>query len=170
VQKLDRAFQRHDVPVHALVDVVDQRRHRARLAGARPPAHQHQPVVREGDALQRIGEPQLLQRRNLERDDAHHDHEARPLPQDVDAEAANARRAPRTVVVQYPVDSRPVVLVRDQAQRNRLRLFRRQRLLGQRDELSVDARAEYVAGLDVQVRRAPIDRRLDDAFHDRTKR
>ena len=52
-----------------------------------------------------------------------------------------------------------------EVQRDRARLVRRQRLLGERDELAVNPRAKHVAGLDVQVRGAAVDGRLDDLFH-----
>src|SRR5262249_75579 len=58
-----------------------------------------------------------------------------------------------------------VVLVAHQVQRDCSRLLRREVLLGQGDQLSVNARAEHVAGLDVQVRRTAIHRRLDDLLH-----
>ena len=58
-----------------------------------------------------------------------------------------------------------VLLVGDQAQRDRLGLIGRETLLGERDELAVDAGAEHVSGLDVQVRRPAVHRGLDDFFH-----
>ena len=79
--------------------------------------------------------------------------------------AADAARRPRAVVVRERVDARLVVLVRHEVHGDRARLLRRERLLRQRHELAVDARAEHVARLDVQVGRAAIHRRLDDAFH-----
>ena len=44
----------------------------------------------------------------------------------------------------------------------------REPLLGERDQLAVDPRAEDVARLDMQVGRAPLHRRLDDLFHGRS--
>ena len=101
-----------------------------------------------------------------ERNHAHHDHEARPLPQDVDAEAPDAGGAPRAVVVEDLVDPLPDLLVVNQPERDRLRLLRSQRLLRERDEAAIDTCAKDVAGLDVEVGRSAIDSRLDDLFHE----
>ena len=60
------------------------------------------------------------------------------------------------------VEPPPIVLVRDQAQGDRLGLLRREALLGEGHELAVDPGAKHVPGLDVQVGCAAIDRRLDD--------
>src|SRR5579859_6447249 len=72
---------------------------------------------------------------------------------------------PGTVVIAQLVDARAIVLVRNEALRDRLGLIGRQALLGERDELAVDAGTEDVARLDVQVRRPAVHRGLDDFFH-----
>src|SRR5581483_4079797 len=63
------------------------------------------------------------------------------------------------------VNPGPVLLRGNESQRDRPRLLRRQRLLGQRRQPPVYPRPEHVAGLDVQVARATIHGGLDDPFH-----
>ena len=130
--------------------------------------NQHEAPIGRHDLRDTRRQVQLLQRRDLERDHPQHDHEARALLQDVGAKAPDADRAPRAVVVPDLVDPRPIGLVRDDAQRDRLGLVRRQRLLRQRTELAIDPRPEDVPRLDVDVRRATIHRRLDDLLHHRS--
>src|SRR6185503_19732612 len=106
-----------------------------------------------------------LERRNLPRNDAHDDRKRSALLHHVHAEASDAGGGPRAIVVEQFVDARLVVLVGHEVQRDRARLFRRERLLGERHEIAVNARAKDVAGLDVQVRCAAVHRCLDDFFH-----
>ena len=120
----------------------------------------------EGDLSQHRRERQLRDRRHLEGDHPHHDHEARTLPQDVHAEAADAGGPSGAVVVEQRVDPLLHLLVGDEAHRDGPRLLRRERLLRHRHEFPVDAGTKDVAGLDVQVRRPTIDCRLDDLFHE----
>ena len=58
---------------------------------------------------------------------------------------------PRGVVVLKFVDARAVAVRDDELQRDRARLLGREPLLGERHELAIDAAAEHVTGLDVQV-------------------
>ena len=51
-----------------------------------------------------------------------------------------------------------VVLVGHEVQRDRARLLGRQRLLGEGDELAVNARPEHITRLDVEIRRAALRR------------
>jgi len=46
--------------------------------------------------------------------------------------------------------------------RDRLRLLRRQAMLREGHQFPVDAGAEHVPGLDVEIGRPAVDRRLDD--------
>src|SRR5204863_7406777 len=73
--------------------------------------------------------------------------------------------APGAVVVADLLDPRPILVARDEPQRDRLGLFGGEALLGERHELAVDARPENVPGLDVQVGGPAIDSGRDDPFH-----
>ena len=68
--------------------------------------------------------------------------------------------------LQRSIRPRSLVVSRHQLERDGPGLVGREPLLGERHQLAVDARAEHVARLDVQVGRAPLDRRLDDFFHE----
>ena len=145
-----------------LVDVIHDRRHRRALPGPGHAAHQDHPALRGGDGREDRGQVQRIERRDVERDDAQHDHERRALPQDVHPEAADAGHTPRAVVVAQPVQPRPVLLVGDQVLGDRPRLLGREALLREGHQLAVHPRPEHVASLDVQVRSAAVDGGLDD--------
>ena len=113
MQELDRVFQRQDVLVLCGVDVIDQRGHRARLAGPRYAGDQNHTALGECDRLEHRWKPQLLKRGDLKRNNSHYDHEARPLLQDVYAEPPNSLRAPGAIVVLNLVDPGAVFLVRN---------------------------------------------------------
>src|SRR5207253_3494268 len=82
--------------------------------------------------------------------------------QDVHAEPPDAGHAPGAVVIAQSVETGAVLVAGDQVLRDRLGLLRRQAVLRQRHQLAVDAGAEHVSGLDVEVGRPAVDRRLDD--------
>jgi len=59
---LDRVFHRDDVPVEVLVDVVQHRRQRRRLARPGRPRHQEDPARPAADLLGHLRQSDLLQR------------------------------------------------------------------------------------------------------------
>ena len=92
VEDLDRVLDRDDVLVPRPVDVVDHRRERRRLsrAGGAGDEDQAPVLVREpGDAGRHA---QLLEARDVARDDAERERDRAPLAVDVDAETRAARR------------------------------------------------------------------------------
>ena len=97
VEELDGIFDGEDVFGARLVDEIDQRRERRRLARAGRPGDQHDPVLEGRDLLERSGQIQLGQRGNLRGDHAHHDGVCPSLTEDVDAEARALRQRPRQV-------------------------------------------------------------------------
>src|SRR2546425_13021420 len=74
----------------------------------------------------------------------------------------SARHAPGAIVVPQLVDAAAVLFVGDELQRDGLGLMGREPLLGQRDQLAVDARPKDVPGLDVQVGGPAIYGSLDE--------
>ena len=65
----------------------------------------------------------------------------------------------------HRVDAGPVLVAIDQLEGDGSGLIGSEALLGEGNELAVDASPEHVTGLDVKVRRASLDRGLDDFLH-----
>ena len=95
VQELDRVLDREDVLVARLVDLVDQRRERGRLAGAGRAGHEHDAARLLGELAHDRRQAELLDRHRLGRDQAERGAERAALEEGVDAEAADARDASR---------------------------------------------------------------------------
>ena len=93
VHELDRILDRDDVLVVRLVDQVDDRRQRGRLAGAGRPSDQHQAAAQVRQASRPRPAVQLVERRDLFRDHAEHRRAAARLDEVVAAEAADAVHA-----------------------------------------------------------------------------
>ena len=91
-QELDRVLDRHDVAGAIRVDVVDHRRERRRLAATGGPGHQNETARLHGDALDDLGQVQLVDRLHAEGDHAEDDADGAALHERVDAEAAQARK------------------------------------------------------------------------------
>src|SRR3989449_3063189 len=148
VQELDRILERDDVLVLRLVDVVHHGRHGRALPRARHSRHENHPALGRGDAREDRRQLEGIERRYVERDHAHHDHERGTLPQDVHAEPPDAGHAPGTVVIAQPVDTRAVFVAGNQVLRDRLGLLRRQAMLREGYELPVDPGPEHIPGLE----------------------
>src|SRR5439155_15450630 len=84
--------------------------------------------------------------------------------QDADPEAPDARHAPGAVVVFEPVEPGPVLVQPDQPERDGPSLLRREPVLGEWNQPAIDAGAEEIPGLDVEVRSSPLHRGLEDPF------
>ena len=95
---LDRIFDRHDVDALALVDVLQHRRDRRRLAGTGDTGEQDQPLRRQRDVAENLGQVQLLEPLDVARDQTSGDRRLAPRHEKVDAEAV------RIVVVVGKVD------------------------------------------------------------------
>ena len=137
VQELDRVLERDDVLARAAsLMCVDQRRHRARLARAGHAGHQHHAALGVRD-LRRAPAAGAATRTSARRTGITRMtiDERRALPQDVHAEAPDARRAPASSRSRAACRCAPrPSSLRHQLQRDRPRLFGGQRLLRQRHE------------------------------------
>ena len=91
MQKLDRVFDRDDVVMLAVVDVVDDRGERRGFADAGRTRDEHDAVAQLRDLREVRGQVQAFERRDFRRDHAHHDRICAALLKDVDAKA-RARR------------------------------------------------------------------------------
>ena len=101
VQELDRVLDGEDVLVAGLVDLVDQRGERGRLAGARRAGHEDDPARLLGELAHDRRQAELLDRHRLGRDQAEGGAEGAALEEGVDAEAADA--GDRVGEVELPV-------------------------------------------------------------------
>jgi hypothetical protein len=90
VNELDRIFDRDDVVGAVLVDEVDHRRERCRLAGARRSGHDHEALRQPAEIHARLRQSQLLGGDDLDRDLAHDAADAVPVLEHVHAEAREA--------------------------------------------------------------------------------
>ena len=91
VQELDRVLDGHDVLVAGLVDLVDHRRQRRRLARARRAGHEHDAARLAGELADHRRQAELLDRHRLGGDQAERGAERAALVVGVDAEAAVRR-------------------------------------------------------------------------------
>ena len=110
VQELDRVLDREDVLGAGAVDLVDQRRERRRLARAGRAGHEHEAARLLGEArAETRGQPELLERLDLLRDEAERGADGAALEVDVDAEAREAGDAVREV--ELPLDLEVLLLL-----------------------------------------------------------
>ena len=87
VQELDRILDREDVIRAGLVDQIDDRRERRRLARSGRPGDEHDAVLQRHDVGQHRRQIEIGERRDPRRDHAHDDRVAAALTEDVDAKA-----------------------------------------------------------------------------------
>ena len=87
MQHLDRVLDRDDVLLARLVDVVDHRRERRRLARAGRAGDEHEAAVLLGEPADAGRHVERLEARDLARDDAADDRDRSALAERVDAEA-----------------------------------------------------------------------------------
>src|SRR5581483_2523339 len=113
VDELDRVLQGDDVLLLGRVHEVDHGRQRGRLPRAGRPGDQHQPVLAEGQALDDVGEPELLERSDLGGDDPEDGPLAVPLVEHVDAEPGHVGDLDREVEVPVLLEQAPLVVVED---------------------------------------------------------
>ena len=151
VQELDRVLDGEDVIVAGLVDLVDQRGERGRLAGAGRAGHEHDPARLLGELADDRRQAELLDRHRLGRDQAEGGAERAALEEGVDAEAADAGDA--VGEVELPVGLERLALRGAQDRVDDLaRVGRRHvRHALERDERAADANRGRCARRDVEV-------------------
>ena len=115
-----------------------------------------------GQQPDRIRKAELLQGRDGEWDHSHHDHERGTLPEEIDPEPAHAGKAPGTVIVGELVEAGAIGVGRHQLDRHGPGLVGRKALLGERHQLAIDPGPEQIPRLDVEIRGATVNGRLDD--------
>ena len=113
VDELDRILDRDDVIVARLVDVVDHRAERRRLAGAGRSGHEHEPLVQLAELQDVRRQPELLRGQDLGRDDAEHRARALAIREHVGAEARQPDNLVGEVGVVPGVELRAVLLRHD---------------------------------------------------------
>ena len=99
MEDLDRILDRDDVLVPCAVDVVDHRREARRLPGACRTRDEDQAAVLVGEPTDAGRQAQLLETRDVARDDAERERDRAALPIDVDAEARQPVGGVRNVEV-----------------------------------------------------------------------
>ena len=97
VQELDRIFDRDDVGVPVLVDVMKHRRQRRRFSGPGDSRNENQPTRHQCDPLADLGQIELGDRFRLERHCSHCIGDRPALLIRIDAEAADAGDGEREV-------------------------------------------------------------------------
>ena len=90
VHELDRVLDREDVLVLVVVDVVDHRRERRRLAGARGARHQHHAAGLLRDVDEALAHAEVFHGQDLRRDRPEDGAGAAVLVEGIDAEAGDA--------------------------------------------------------------------------------
>ena len=148
-------------PLPLLVDLVDHRGERRRLAGARRARDEHEAARPLGHLPDDVGQPEVLERLDREGDlpDDHRD--AAALLEAVAAEAREVLDAEREI--QLVVHLEPLLLVLGEDGVGELHgVLRRHHELEIRvGDLAVDAQLRALAGGDVQIRRVPLDHLLE---------
>src|SRR5690606_3018346 len=156
VQVLDGIFDRHDVLAAFAVDLVDDRRERRALARTRRTGNEHQPAraIRElGDAL---GQAQLVEAQDLERDGAERTRYRAPLQEDVGAKARKALY-PEGQIELLALFEGDLLILREHRVAQLLGLHRRQRGQLERHDVAVDAQQWGRTRGDVHVAGALLD-------------
>ena len=161
-EELDRVLDRHDVAGLVRIDVIDHRRQRRRLTGTGRPGDENQAALLAGDLLQHLGQEQLLDRGDLEGNDAEHDADGATLLEDVHAEAAQTRNAVRQVELVLRLELLLLVIVHDAERHPRDLLGRKAARVLERHQVAVDAEHRRQASLEVDIGGAAAQRHLQD--------
>jgi hypothetical protein len=125
VQELDRILDREDVLRAVAVDLVDDRGERRRLTGAGRAGDEHEPAGLLGEDVQRLGDPELLERLQLRRNQTERRADRLALEVRVDAEAREPGNRVREVELAIQLEML-LLLARQNAVQELLRLLARQ--------------------------------------------
>ena len=172
VEIFDRLLDEDAVPARGGrgVEVVHHRGDRRGAAGLRGAADDDQAGVRAGGVDDGARQVERLERREHVGDDAHDDHVAGALPQDVDPEPADAAQAPRAFVFLEFVDpfDRVVGLEHPDGEGARVSGGERRRL--ECHQRAIDARLDDIAGTHVDVGGAAAHRVLEQELEEELER
>ncbi|MCY1419216.1 hypothetical protein D9M71_348000 [compost metagenome] len=137
VDELDRVLDGDDVAGGVLVAVADHRRQRGRLAGAGGADEDHQPALGHRQLLEDFRQLQLFDGRDVGLDAAqHHAHQV-ALVEGADPEAADAAGADGEVAL-VVLGELAALLLAHHREHGLAGLFRREGVLGDRQDLAVD--------------------------------
>src|SRR3954451_11821627 len=156
VQELDRVLDRHDVLVPRLVDLVDHRRERRRLARAGRPGDEHEAARLLDEVHEDRRQAERLERRDVLRDRAHDRADRRALEEGVDAEAGLAGHRVGEVDLPLLLELLALVVVEERVHDLAADL-RGHRCVVQRAHPAADADHRRGARRQVEVRGAEID-------------
>ena len=151
VQELDRVLDRDDVLLHRPVHVVDHRRQRGRLAGAGRAGEQDDPALLVGQRGDRLGQAELVDGLDHDRDGAHHDRDRAALVEGVDAEAPEALDRVREVDLVLGLELGDLLRVDEHLQERVARVLGEQ-ALGAGDRLELTVQTDERVGGDLQVK------------------
>jgi hypothetical protein len=151
--ELDRVLDGDDVVVPAAIHVVDHGSEGGGLAGAGDPGDEHHPAPLHGEALEHLGQVQLLEGRDLARDVPHHAADFPLSEEQVDAKAAHPLDLIAEVLLR-PLHQVVVAILTQQAHRGAPHELARDGGEAVLDlEMAVDAQHRMSVGLEVEVRR-----------------
>jgi hypothetical protein len=169
VHELDRVLEGEDVTRHGLVEVVDHRRERGRLAAAGRAGDEDEALLLVAQLAEDRRQPEILEARDLGGDGAEHGALAAVLHERVDAEAQLLVEREREVGLEAVLERAALAVVHD-VEDEAVRLLRRQRRMVERHDLSVDAKARRLAGGEVHVRRLVLDGEAQELRHGQHQR
>jgi len=153
VEELDGVLDGDDVVGLVLVDVVDHRGQRRRLAATGGPGDQNQAAGDQGDLLEHLGQIQLVECLDVGGDDAEDQRDRAPLLEDVHAEPAQGLDAVGQIELGVFLEIQLLAVVHD-AEGHEERVFLRQLLeVDERHQFAIDANVRERARLEMKVRR-----------------
>jgi hypothetical protein len=163
-QELDRVLDREDVAGHLLVALLQHRRERGGLAGARGAHHEDQAALLEHQRVQQRRQVQRVECRDVVRNAAQHRGDRTALLEAAQAKAAHARQ-PDPDVELAGVFELLELRGRQQLGQQLARLGVRQRLVRQLQDLPVDLDEDRRVGRQVDVRGALLGHQPKHPFH-----
>ena len=166
VEVLDGVLDGDDVLPAVGVDVVEHGGQRGRLAAPGRPGDEDEAALVEGDLFQDLGQEELADRLDLERDDAEGDGQRAALVEDASPEAAEALQAVGQVEVQVLLEALLLVIRHHLARQFLGVLGREPGEAGQRRQCPVDPDHRVVPRLQVNVRSVPLDGDLQEFIDD----
>src|SRR5690606_14893112 len=135
--ELDRILDRDDVRRRVSVAVIDHRGERRRLARAARADHENQPAPKHDEILERVRDAEILEARQVRRDEPQDHRDVAALMEDVYSKAAEPRLRYREVDLEIARERLELRLVH-QLERRLTHHLRRQLHLIDGQDLAVD--------------------------------